>query len=494
MNYVQNDDRVSLPLITALYLISLLFFLVIIWKYLRLSLDFVQLIFIVIFLVIDFSILIIIPYLQYLIFLNFKYHEPQQLILRNYPKVSIIIPFRDLPIVEFRLMLEEIQKIQYPKEILEVLAIGKTSEKENFESTADQFGVNLCIQNISEGGYKSRALNNILNKAGGEYCIILDSYHLVKPYMVLDFLISFAQLDNSVAYIQAGVDYYEVDKIIRRFSSVLRSQLYFFYIRARSVIGNAQFNGSTCCFKTGILREIGGFPEYSYTENSATSILFQKKGYQGYFLNKSLSSCKTRQNLTETVSQLYRWGHGLGSVVNHETKEIIYSSKLNVIRKYDMIMYHLVNSPAAYLILILPTIFSIISIFQITIPFLYFHQFTISLLIGYFLIISILTILNEDSRYSKFQRVRHNIVMFFLSLAFPVYVHQAFAKGKRNRDGPDSENSSWAFVINIKKYNYLISALIGLEIMAIIINFNWFNSLILVFFCIGQLLTIFSDR
>jgi cellulose synthase/poly-beta-1,6-N-acetylglucosamine synthase-like glycosyltransferase len=395
----------------------------------------------------------------------------------NNPPVLVIVPIAYVPGYIFSEMIDAMRNIQYDNFQIFVTAKIADHDLPIYTSLRDRYNFTLFIEDDEDPGYKARALNRVLvdtQMEGHQYAIIVDGYHIVNPSIIRDFVSKFNTQAQNVVYIQAGVDY-TANNLIGQFGRTLRAHLYYYYIQARSQFGNAQFNGSTCCFKLDILRGLGGFPEYSYTENSALSVKLQLEGYQGKFLAKSLSTCPSRSTLSTTTSQLYRWGHGLGSVIRKELKPILKSPNISRLQKLDILWYQVASSPASSLTLLIPLILSARLLLMWIDPsfavFLPLESIMIVYLIATFLsffFVGTFVIFAEDSQYGVLTRYYQLIIFTLLSFSFPVFILDSFSKGYNDKDGVFSEKTTWAKGIHIGYRKMILTFLAVLELGAII--------------------------
>ena len=70
------------------------------------------------------------------------------------------------------------------------------------------------------------------------------------------------------------------------------------------------YGGSNTVITRRALEDVGGFYEKSITEDFATGILIQKKGYVCYALNEVLASGLSPTDLKSLISQRVRWARG----------------------------------------------------------------------------------------------------------------------------------------------------------------------------------------
>ena len=90
--------------------------------------------------------------------------------------------------------------------------------------------------------------------------------------------------------------------------------------------------------KTEIIREIGGFPENSYTEDIALSYKLMLLGYKSRYLNIPVTSALVTWRLRDLLSSFWRWTYGGTSILRNEGKNIVVSKKLSLDKKIELLL------------------------------------------------------------------------------------------------------------------------------------------------------------
>lgn len=72
---------------------------------------------------------------------------------------------------------------------------------------------------------------------------------------------------------------------------------------AKDKFNNVIYIGSDALFRKSALEEIGGFSTGVITEDMATGLILQNKGYKGIYVNKPLASGLSPETLANFIKQ-----------------------------------------------------------------------------------------------------------------------------------------------------------------------------------------------
>ncbi|MCB1528470.1 MAG: glycosyltransferase [Hyphomicrobiaceae bacterium] len=211
----------------------------------------------------------------------------------------------------------------------------------------------LCEQ--TDCGYITRSDNehakagNINNALGHvaqlddqpEYVAILDADFMSEPAL-LERTLALMHYDKSVALVQTPQHFVNPDPIQRNLSMVHiwpDEQRYFFDV----VLTNKDaWNLAFCCGTSSLirfsaLREIGGLPTSSVTEDYLLSVVFRERGYQTVYLNERLSVGLAPEGLAEYLTQRGRWALGLVQIFRGSHGPFSARSKVSWLERLSLI-------------------------------------------------------------------------------------------------------------------------------------------------------------
>ena len=227
---------------------------------------------------------------------------------------SIIIPAKNEEKVLGRL-LERMVNQEYDKSKYEILIVedGSTDNTfqvcKNYESLYSDLIRCIKLPPAKVPNGKSRALNHAVKIAKYDIIGIFDADTVPR----LDILrqASEAFSDNQVAGVQGKLIPINVkESIVARFASL--EELYYEYsIAGRARLGLFVPLEGTCTFvRKSVLNEVGGWNEYSLTEDLDLSIKLASKGYKIIYVPTIVAWREVPVNLSWLVKQRLRWYRG----------------------------------------------------------------------------------------------------------------------------------------------------------------------------------------
>lgn len=152
-----------------------------------------------------------------------------------------------------------------------------------------------------------------------EYVAILDADFVCEP-QILERTLALMHYDDSVAVVQTPQYFVNPDPIQRNLSAERvwpDEQRYFFDIvlEAKDAWNAAFCCGTSALIRYSALREIGGMPTGSVTEDYLLSLCLRERGHQTVYLNERLSVGLAPEGLKEYLTQRSRWSLGFVQIV-----------------------------------------------------------------------------------------------------------------------------------------------------------------------------------
>ncbi|MHA2365093.1 MAG: glycosyltransferase [Candidatus Hodarchaeales archaeon] len=257
--------------------------------------------------------------------------------LKSTPLITIIIPTfnPDLYAVETNLL--SLEKVTYPN--IEIILVDNSSKKEiivGLENLCRIFSIKLLHRDGTEG-FKARNLNYALSHINGEFFVIIDIDQSLNPDILTNF-IQYFEKNPKLAFIQAKFDIKNANSVIRICNAILYSFYHEVISLAKDKHRTVLFNGTTACLKTKIIRDIGGFPEETYTEDIGLSAILFSKGYESRYLNKKATTALLPWRLRDLLAGFWRWTHGGTSLLRVHGKMIIQSKELTKTKKIELLL------------------------------------------------------------------------------------------------------------------------------------------------------------
>jgi cellulose synthase (UDP-forming) len=168
---------------------------------------------------------------------------------------------------------------------------------------------------------KAGNLNAALAVNNAEFILILDCDHIAKPEMVETLLPYFE--DEKVALVQTPQNFYNFKSFQHYYHTnkmIMEEDLFYLGLLAGRDSLNATFwCGTGALIRTAALRDIGGVPTTSITEDILATIKMHKRGWKTRHHGQILARGLAAQNIDQYQAQRYRWGVGAMQVLRSES-------------------------------------------------------------------------------------------------------------------------------------------------------------------------------
>ncbi len=259
--------------------------------------------------------------------------------LRSFPLVTLIIPTFNPNMYAIETNLLNLASLSYKNK--EVYITDNSDDPtiiDNLQKLCKKFQVNFVHRDGLQG-FKAKNLNDVLKKIKGKYFIIIDIDQSLKEGAIEKFVSRFEKSnDDKLAFIQGRFDIRNANNVIRTSIAILYTFFYDVISLAKSYRKSVLFNGSSGCFRTDIVKSIGGFPENCYTEDIAISNKLLLNGYNSIYLNDAVTTALVPWKLTTLLSSFWRWTHGGTSCLTLYGKDIVTSKKISFDKKIELLM------------------------------------------------------------------------------------------------------------------------------------------------------------
>lgn len=255
------------------------------------------------------------------------------------PSVTVLIPACNEEKVIGRI-LQRLTATAYPKNKLQVIVINDASvdktEKIVSEYAAKYPYISVVNRNSDVGGKgKSAAMNDGFQRATGEVTLCFDADYF-PPKNLLGRLVS-AFADPKVGAVQGRVVVQNESKnFLTRLVALERVGGYRVDQEARDILGLiTQFGGTVGGFRSGILRQLGGWDESVLAEDTDLTFRIYLAGYKIKYDVDAECYEEAVDNWGAYYRQRYRWAKGHMQCFCKHFLPVIASSKLNLKQKID---------------------------------------------------------------------------------------------------------------------------------------------------------------
>ncbi|BCJ86011.1 glycosyltransferase family 2 protein [Effusibacillus dendaii] len=225
--------------------------------------------------------------------------------------VDVLIATYNEPVEILKKTAAACKNLDYPSEFLHIW-ICDDGRREEVRLLAEELEIGYLTRPSNEHA-KAGNLNHALTHIKGELLVTLDADMIPKPEF-LKRTAGFFKF-HRVAFVQTPQSFYNEDifqfNLFQNRSIPNEQDLFMRVIQA----GRDRFNaviyaGSNAVFRRSAIDSIGGFATGTITEDFATGMLLQAKGYRTVFLNEVLAEGLATESLPDLLKQRIRWGRG----------------------------------------------------------------------------------------------------------------------------------------------------------------------------------------
>lgn len=259
--------------------------------------------------------------------------------LELFPDVDVFISTYNEDIVLLAKTICACKRMEYPDKNKVHIYLCDDGHRETMKMLASQLGVHYLDRETHEG-QKAGNLNNALAHSHSPYILTLDADMLPQSCFLMETIpyCVDAELRNKdkkpedqvkLGFIQTPQAFYDLDLFqfnLHSEQKIPNEQDYFYrdIEVARTRTNSCIYGGSNTIISREALNDIGGFYMDAITEDFATGLLIQKKGYVSLGLGKVLASGMSANELQNLIQQRVRWARG---VISTGRKMHIFTSK-----------------------------------------------------------------------------------------------------------------------------------------------------------------------
>jgi cellulose synthase (UDP-forming) len=242
------------------------------------------------------------------------YEQPEKSLdeFDELPTVDILIATYNEPVSILRQTVAAAASQRYPKDKFKVY-VCDDGHREEVRQLAEEYGAAWSVRDEHVHA-KAGNLNNCLeNYASGELFLVLDADMIAKTTFLERTVGHF--IDPNVALVQAPQVFYNPDPFqnnLQLYDAIPNEQDFFMReVMTRRSAFNAVLNvGTNALFRRSAIDEIGLIPVGTITEDMATSMLLQAKGFKTIFINETLAMGLSPDTFSDYVIQRDRWCRG----------------------------------------------------------------------------------------------------------------------------------------------------------------------------------------
>lgn len=250
-------------------------------------------------------------FFRFLFWKPFKNHEFPPNEFEKQPTVDVFIATYNENTKILRKTITGCLNLDYPKELINIYLCddGRRAEAKQL---CDELSINYITRQDNKFA-KAGNINNALKNSSGEFIVLLDADMVPKSNFLKKTIGYF--VDTAVGFVQTPQVFYNPDpyQFNLGFNKKIPNEQDFFMVDIQG--GRANFNavlhvGTNAVFRREAIDAIGGIPTGTITEDMATGMLIQAKGYQSIFVKETLCTGLCVETFSDLVKQRDRWCRG----------------------------------------------------------------------------------------------------------------------------------------------------------------------------------------
>lgn len=297
---------------------------------------------------------------------------------KDYPDVDVFIA----TINESEKLLESTivacLKMKYPSKNRVHIYLCDDGNRSKIKDLAKKYNINYITREDNKNA-KAGNYNNALKQTNSPYIATFDADMKPTPYFLLK-TIPFLVKEKNLGFVQLPQSFNNPDIFQLRFgltNSIPFEQDYFYHRiqLAKNKINSTIYCGTNAVISRKALQDAGGFALNTITEDIATGMLIESKGYNALALSDVQAYGSAVNDLEAFAKQRSRWARGCIQIFkNHK---IIRNKGLNIKQKLDYLaaISYWFYGIRRIMYLIIPLLFTLFGIMVIDCNLLVFIGF-----------------------------------------------------------------------------------------------------------------------
>lgn len=243
------------------------------------------------------------------------------------PRVCIHIPAYNEPPHVLIETLDAIARLDYPD--FEVIVVDNNTRDEAVwrpvEAHTRALGERFRFFHVAPlGGFKAGALNYALKHTSRDADVIavIDSDYKVDRHWLRDLTPAFA--DSRVAIVQAPQDYRDADENLFKAMCYAEYRGFFHIGMVTRNERNAIIqHGTMTLVRRDALERVGGWAEWSITEDAELGLRLFEHGYEAHYLPRSYGRGLIPETFRDYRKQRFRWAYGAVQILRRHADALL---------------------------------------------------------------------------------------------------------------------------------------------------------------------------
>ncbi|RII35433.1 glycosyltransferase [Clostridium chromiireducens] len=255
-----------------------------------------------------------------------------------FPDVDVFIATYNEPVELLYKTVNGCINMDYPDKSKVHIFICDDSNRAEMKELADSMGINY-ITRTEHIDAKAGNLNNALAKTNSPLIVTFDA-DMIPMHDFLTTCVPYFLTEEKIGFVQTPQSFYNPDLFQYCLFSegrIPNEQDYFYrdVQVSRNKTNSVIYGGSNTMILRKALEEIGGFYTKVITEDFATGLLIQSKGYKCYAINEIHASGLSPSDLKSLIKQRERWSRGC--IQTGRKLNILFRKGLNIEQKLSYI-------------------------------------------------------------------------------------------------------------------------------------------------------------
>lgn len=420
----------------------------------------------------------------------------------QYPEVDVFIATYNEPVELLYKTINGCLNMDYPDKSKVHIYLCDDGNREEMKALCSKMSINYITR--TERKYaKAGNLNNAMAHTTSPFIVTMDA-DMIPMHDFLTACVPYFFSDEKVGFVQTPQSFYNPDLFqfnLHSESRIPNEQDYFYrdIQVGRNKSNSVIYGGSNTIILRKALDEIGGFCTGVITEDFATGIAMQGKGYKGYGVNDIHASGLSPSDLKSLIKQRERWARGC--IQTGRKQNILFKRGLSMAQRLNYIASVLYwFFPLKRLIYIMaPILFTVFNVIVVkcTLP-----EVLLFWLPMYLLTNTCIRKLSGNIRSNKWTNVYETIL--FPSLFFPVILEtfcisqRKFVVTKKEKVSDDRKYQlrrtlphiffailSIIGIINCIRWTFTTGS-IGMIVVLFWLLINFYNIIMSIFFMTGR--------
>ena len=283
----------------------------------------------------------------------------------EYPEIDILVATINEDVELLETTIKKIKAMKYPdKKKLHIYMCDDGRRKE-MKDLCKKLKINYINRKDNKDA-KAGNYNNALKKTKSPYIVTFDADMQPRPEFLMK-TVPHIIANKDVGFVQIPQNFRNPDIYQARFKLIGKlphEQDYFFnkIQMAKNYTNSVIYCGTNTVFLRKALEEVGGFATESVTEDIATGILIEAKGYRGIGINEKMVFGLNVNNLDSYIKQKCRWSRGC--IQTFKNYSVIRNKGLTLRQKADYFstLYYWTYGLRQILYMIIPLLFPLFNV------------------------------------------------------------------------------------------------------------------------------------